>query len=302
MRDRQRRPLSLLDDYCTQLGMLLERRYTERALIAAKEKAEQAAVLASESMRQAQAADNAKSHFLATMTHELRTPLNAIIGFSEMLQSAPAGDTAVPTYAGYIRDSGTQLLGMLNGVLDLARIEAGRLTLDEQDVLLLEVLDAAIRPLRRAADEKSISIISGMVVERILRLDPVKVAQVFSNILSNAIKFTPEGGTVEIDSDMNADGSISVWFRDNGPGIAVENIERVLQPFDQAQNHLTRENGGLGVGLPIARALTRMHGGDITLNSQVDIGTTVEIRFPADRVPPLSPLQSGPSTNSTQAA
>ena len=121
---RQRR--SLLDDYCLQLGALLERRYTERALITAKEQAEGAARLAEEAMLQAQAADRAKSQFLATMTHELRTPLNAIIGFSEVLQATPR-QSEVPGYASYIRDAGNQLLGMLNGVLDLARIEAGRL-------------------------------------------------------------------------------------------------------------------------------------------------------------------------------
>src|SRR5579859_3275189 len=151
---RQRQSRSLLDDYCAQLGALLERRYTERVLVAAKEQAENAALLAEDAMRQAQAADRAKSQFLATMTHELRTPLNAIIGFSEVLQGAPrSGD--VSDYAKYIHESGNQLLGMLNGVLDLARIEAGKAELDEQEVVFQEVLDAAIRPLRRAADEKS---------------------------------------------------------------------------------------------------------------------------------------------------
>src|SRR5437868_14665557 len=128
MLNPQRRHRSLLDDYCSQLGTLLERRYTERALIAAKEQAETAAALAKDAMRQAQAADRAKSQFLATMTHELRTPLNAIIGFSEMLQGAPRQSADIPAYATYIHDSGTQLLGMLNGVLEFARIEAGKLT------------------------------------------------------------------------------------------------------------------------------------------------------------------------------
>src|ERR1051326_4491929 len=122
-RHHQARPL--IDEYCSQLGSLLERRYTERALVAAKEQAERA-------MRQAQEADRAKSQFLATMTHELRTPLNAIIGFSEIIQTAPKQSADTPLYAQYIRDSGTQLLQMLNGVLDLAKIEAGKLDIDEQ--------------------------------------------------------------------------------------------------------------------------------------------------------------------------
>jgi two-component system cell cycle sensor histidine kinase PleC len=285
MRNRPRHRRTLLDDYCTQLGTLLERRYTERALIASKEQAENAAMLAREAMRQAQAADRAKSQFLATMTHELRTPLNAIIGFSEVLQISARQAADVPVYAGYIHDSGTQLLGMLNSVLELARIEADRLTLEEQDVLLAECLDAAIRPLRKSADEKSIAIISGMMVDQVLRLDPTKIVQVFSSILSNAIKFTAKGGSVDVDSDINSDGGVSVWFRDTGQGIAEEEIDRVLQPFAQAEDYLTRQAGGLGLGLPIARALVRMHGGDLRLTSKLGVGTTVEIRLPRERVP-----------------
>jgi two-component system cell cycle sensor histidine kinase PleC len=157
---RQRRHRSLLDDYCSQLGELLERRYTERALIAAKEQAESAALLAEQAMRQAQAADRSKSQFLATMTHELRTPLNAIIGFSEILTGGPR-PSEIRGYAKYIHESGTQLLGMLNGVLDLARIEAGKLQLDEQDVVVAELLEAATRPLRKSAEEKSVTIMCG---------------------------------------------------------------------------------------------------------------------------------------------
>src|ERR1051325_1107606 len=115
MNSRQRKPRSLLDEYCGQLGALLERRYTERALIASKEQAEAAAILAGEAMRQAQAADRAKAQFLATMSHELRTPLNAIIGFSEIIQNAPRPSSEIPGYAKYIHESGTQLLSMLNG-------------------------------------------------------------------------------------------------------------------------------------------------------------------------------------------
>ena len=287
MRARRRYHNSLLDDYCTQLGTLLERRFTERALIEAKNQAELSAVIASNAMREAQAADRAKSQFLATMTHELRTPLNAIIGFSEILRAArQGGDT--PVYAGYIHDSGTQLLGMLNDVMDLARIEAGRMQLDEQEVLLEEVLEAAVRPLRKSADEKSVGIVSGMLTDRALRIDPAKIAQVFVSVLSNAIKFTPSGGSVEVDSDLNPDGSISVWFRDTGPGIAPEDIDRVLQPFAQVEDHLTRQHGGLGLGLPISRALMRMHGGDLLLTSQVDVGTSIEIRLPPERVQPFA--------------
>ena len=286
MKSSQRHRRSLLDDYCSQLGTLLERRYTERALIAAKEQAENAALLAEEAMRQAQTADRAKSQFLATMTHELRTPLNAIIGFSEVIQAAPRQSGDIPEYAGYIRDSGAQLLGMLNGVLDLARIEAGRLTLDEQEVMLDEVLEAAIKPMRKAADDKSIGILCGMMAERLLQVDPTKMTQVFINLLSNAIKFTPEHGSVEIDSELTPEGDLSITLRDTGMGIAADDLERVLLPFGQVEDHLTRRHGGLGLGLPIARALVRMHGGELRLTSEIDAGTTVEIRLPAHRVRP----------------
>src|SRR5579885_255364 len=289
---RERRRRSPLDEYCTQLGALLERRYTERALIAAKEQAESAALLAENAMRQAQAADRAKSQFLATMTHELRTPLNAIIGFSEVLQAGPRPNE-VPGYARYIHESGTQLLGMLNGVLELARIEAGRMQLDEQDVWLEEILDAAIRPFREAADEKSVAIVCGMMVERPLRIDPAKIAQVFTNLLSNALKFTPPGGSIEIESDLEASGHLLIRVRDTGAGIARADVERVLQPFGQIEDHLTRQNGGLGLGLPIARALVRAHAGELSLSSDLGGGTTVEIRLPAERVRPAVAVFDG---------
>ena len=288
MRPRQHQHRSLLNEYCNQLGALLERRYTERVLIAAKEQAEGAARLAEEAMRQAQAADRGKSQFLATMTHELRTPLNAIIGFSEIIQTAPHSSGEVPGYAKYIHEAGTQLLVMLNGVLDLARIEAGKFTLTEQDALLDEVLDAAIRPLHREAEEKSVTIKYGMTAERVLHIDLRKMTQVFGNLLSNAIKFTPPGGRVDIDWDVTVDGGLLISIRDTGEGIPTEDLERVLKPLDQVEDHLTRQHGGIGLGLPIARALVRLHGGELTLVSKVDVGTTVEIRLPADRVRPLT--------------
>jgi signal transduction histidine kinase len=284
MTRRQSSHKSLLDDYCSQFGALLERRYTERALITAKEQAEAAAALAREAMRQAQAADRAKSQFLATMSHELRTPLNAIIGFSEVIQTATGANGDVPVYAKYIHESGGQLLTMLNGVIELARIEAGRLPLEEQDVMFEEVLDISVRASRKAAEQKSVTIMSGMVMERSLRLDLAKITQVFSNVLSNAIKFTDAGGSIEIDSDLTAEGGLVVWIRDTGLGIAAEDLARVLQPFGQLEDHLTRQNSGVGLGLPVARALVGLHGGELTLTSELGVGTTVEIRLPAERV------------------
>ncbi|HEX2645751.1 MAG TPA: HAMP domain-containing sensor histidine kinase [Candidatus Dormibacteraeota bacterium] len=290
MKQTEFRPL--IDDYCSQLGTLLERRYTEHALIAAKEQAEQAAVLAEAAMRQAQAADRAKSRFLATMSHELRTPLNAIIGFSEILLGGARQGGKVADYAAYIHDSGNQLLAMLNGVLELARIEADTLPLDEQDVFLEEVLEAAISPMRETARERSVEIKMGVILTDRLRLDLGKMIRVFGNLLSNAIKYTPPGGSIEIASDLSADGGLLVTISDTGKGIPRDEIDIVLRPFGQLENHLTRGNGGLGLGLPVARGLLRLHGGDLSVRSEFNIGTTAEVRIPRQRVLPSAGAQA----------
>src|SRR5262249_36436051 len=143
---------------------------------------------------------------------------------------------------------------------------------------------AAIRPMRKAAEEKSLTINRHSIPECVVRLDLGKMTQVFSNLLSNAIKFTPDSGIVEITSAVRFDGDVVIVIQDTGPGIAPDYLDRVLQPFAQLEDHLTRQNGGIGLGLPIARALVRMHGGDLTLASELGVGTTAEIRLPVDRV------------------
>ncbi len=274
---------SLVDEYCLQLGILLERRTTQLALIASKEQAQCAAALAEEAMRQAQEADRAKTQFLASMTHELRTPLNAIIGFSEIIQAAARqADTA--EHASYIRDSGVHLLGILNGVLDLARIEAGRLPLDEQAVPVEELFQAALRPVRGAAAEKRIAISCIGELDRLVRIDPARLAQALTNLLSNAVAYTPEGGSVELAVATKPDGAWTISVRDTGAGIAADDIERVLKPFGQVGDHLTRETGGIGLGLPIASALVKLHGGALAISSEPGIGTTIGIRLPAARL------------------
>ncbi|HEX5320994.1 MAG TPA: HAMP domain-containing sensor histidine kinase [Stellaceae bacterium] len=283
-KSRGRGEASLLNDYCAQLGTLLERRHTERALIAAKEQAERAAALAEESMRQALEADRAKTKFLANMTHELRTPLNAIIGFSELIQNSPKQADEHSAYASYIHDSGTHLLGILNGVLDLARIEAGRLVLEQHEVSIAELVEAAVGTHGAAAARKSIGIAARTPVEHSAWLDPGKLKRVLDNLLSNAIKFTPEGGTIEIASTIAAAGQLVVAVCDTGCGIPADYLDRVLEPFGQVEDHLTRENDGVGLGLPIAKALVALHGGSLRLISEVEVGTTAEVWLPADRV------------------
>jgi signal transduction histidine kinase len=285
---------SLLDDYCLQIGALAERRHTELALITAKNQAENAALLAKEAMLQAQAADLAKTKFLANMTHELRTPLNAIIGFSEVIQSDQAtSKSAQAEFATYIRDAGLNLLTIVNGVLDLARIEAGKMELDEQLVSLDEVLSSAIRAIRPAAEKKSVEIIRGPETPVLIRIDSPKMIRVLGNLLSNAVKFTEPGGHVAVGSDKENSGELTISVSDTGIGIPAEHLERVLEPFGQVEDHLTRQSEGVGLGLPIARALVGLHDGKIAIHSRLGAGTTVEIQLPAQRV---GGLVSAPSS------
>jgi two-component system, cell cycle sensor histidine kinase PleC len=274
---------SLLDDYCTQLGSMLDRRHTERALHGARLKAERAARLAEEALEQAQAADRAKTNFLANVTHELRTPLNAIIGFSEIIKTAPPSPENA-AYGKYIHEAGSRLLGVVNDVLTLARIEADKLELDEQDVSLDEVLRATVRAMQHETQGKLIAIEHEHEPDHLIYADPSKLKQAFTHLLSNAIKFNRERGSVRISALIAAGGDLVVSIHDTGCGIPAEYLERVLEPFGQVEDHLTRENEGVGLGLPLARAMIGLHGGDLTLASEVGVGTVVAVQLPAQRL------------------
>src|SRR5579864_883693 len=274
---------SLIDDYCSQLGSLLDRRHTEKALTGARRRAEAAARLAENALHQAQAADRAKTNFLANVTHELRTPLNAIIGFSEIIGSAvPAADNAA--YGKYIHEAGTRLLGIVNNVLTLARIEADKLEVDEQIASLNEVLCASIKASRPDADAKSVAIAQETANDHLVHLDPSKMKQAFTHLLSNAVKFNAEGGAVRVSTKLLPEGDLLVSIRDTGCGIPGDDLERVLEPFNQVEDHLTRENEGVGLGLPLARAMINLHGGDLSLTSEVGVGTLVDVKIPAHRL------------------
>jgi signal transduction histidine kinase len=282
---------SLLDDYCLQLGSLLDRRHTERALTGARQHAERARGLAEDALRQAQDADRAKTNFLANVTHELRTPLNAIIGFSEIIRLGAAGGGEHAAYGQYIHDAGTRLLGIVNDVLTLARIEAGKLDLDEQVVSLDEVIRASIRALQAEADAKAVTIKYETGTDHLFHLDPSKMKQVLVHLLSNAVKFNTVDGTIRVSIKPEPNGDIVLSVRDTGCGIPADYLDRVLEPFGQVEDHLTRENEGVGLGLPLARAMTGMHGGELTLTSEPGIGTVVDIRLPAQRQRPASAEQ-----------
>jgi len=288
---RRERPESLLENYCSRLGTLLERQYTGLALLAAKQEADAAAKHAEEAMLVAQAADLAKTKFLANMAHELRTPLNAIIGFSEIikLDNIQARER-YPQYAEYIHDAGILLLNIINGLLDLARIEAGKVDLEEQLIGVGELIQSAIRTIDPIAHKKSIQIKCELAhATAFIHVDQTKLRQIMLNILSNGVKFTEHQGIISINSCINADGDLIISIKDTGIGIAPEHLHRVLRPFEQVADHLTKENEGAGLGLPIARALIELHGGDLLLTSDLGAGTTVALRLPRDRVHRVAP-------------
>jgi signal transduction histidine kinase len=276
---------SLLENYCSRLGVLLDRRYSGLALLEAKQQAEKAATLANEAMLKAKTADRAKSTFLANMAHELRTPLNAIIGFSEIikLDNIQARER-YPEYAGDIHDAGTLLLAIINGILDLARIEAGKVELQENLVAFDALIQSAITTIRPIAQRKSIYIDCNFGEPRMIYVDPTKFKQVILNLLSNGVKFTEPRGRIQISSILHDSGDLVLSISDTGVGIPPEQVEKVLEPFEQVADHLTRENAGTGLGLPIARALIELHGGELVLRSELGVGTTAMLRLPRDRV------------------
>ena len=276
----------MLESYCSRLGSLAEHRYSSLALLEAKQQAEKAASAAHEAMLKAKAADLAKSNFLANMAHELRTPLNAIIGFSEVIKlDQTQMRESYPEYAGYIHDAGTILLDIINGILDLARIEAGRVLLQEELIALGGLIQSSINTIRPIAQRKSIEINCNIQMPAtMIYVDSTKFRQVTLNLLSNSVKFTEPRGNIQVDSVVHKSGDLLLSIRDTGIGIPPEQIDRIFQPFEQVADHLTREHEGTGLGLPIAKALIELHGGELVLSSQPGSGTTARLRLPSERV------------------
>ena len=285
------KPEGFLENYCSRLGTLLEARFTGLALLAAKQEADAAAEHANEAMLEAKAADLAKTQFLANMAHELRTPLNAIIGFSEIIKlDALQAKDRYPQYAEYIHDAGILLLNIINGLLDLARIQAGRVDLDEQIVAVGQLIQSAVRTIAPIAEKKSIYVDCELAQASMqICVDQTKFSQIILNVLSNGVKFTEPNGRIMIGSGVDGRGDLVISIKDTGIGISPEHLERVLRPFEQVADHLTKENEGTGLGLPIARALIELHGGDLTLSSDLGIGTTVALRLPHERIHSVAP-------------
>ena len=249
---------------------------------------EQAKANSDEARRRAEAVNFAKSRFLAQMSHELRTPLNAILGFSEVMKSEVFGPHAVPTYKEYASDihgSGVHLLNLINEILDLSRIEAGRYELNEEPVSLTAVVEDCHHLLNLRAKTRGL-IIHGAFEPDLPRMwaDERAVRQVCLNLLSNAIKFTPQGGEIWLKVGWTASGGQYVLVKDTGPGIPEEEIPIVLASFGQGSNAIKSAEQGAGLGLPIVKGLMDLHGGTFTLHSKLREGTEVIVTFPPERV------------------
>ncbi len=250
-------------------------------------------------MQEAELANRAKSEFLANMSHELRTPLNAIIGFSEIIQSETFGPVGSPKYRDYVTDiheSGKHLLALINDVLDLSKIEAGQMQLHEQTIDVPEVIRSAMGFMTERAREGGVTLAAELGSDPLpgLRADRRMVMQILANLLSNAVKFTPSGGRVAVKAWHGSHGGYVFQVVDNGIGMALEDIPKALARFGQVDSSLQRAHEGTGLGLPLTKSLTELHGGSLDLESEVGVGTTVTVRFPAERV-------VGPSTSSALA-
>jgi signal transduction histidine kinase len=252
------------------------------------------ATAASDALRRAQrvaeSASSAKTRVLATISHELRTPLNAVIGFSDALAQVQPGGQPIPAervreYAHTIREAGLVLLRQINNILDVVRLESGGIELSRDVIEVPRLIDAAVRQADPAARAAQVALVARpAMVGSLLRGDERRLRQVLGHLLANALKFTPHGGHVAVDSAVADDGDLLVVVQDDGIGIAEAELDRVFDPFAEDEPEPARRAPGVGFGLYFCRAIVQAHGGTLTLASQPNEGTTVTLRLPRSRL------------------
>lgn len=240
----------------------------------------------------AEHSNRAKSEFLALMSHELRTPLNAIIGFADILNCELLGPHQIPQYKEYskdIKDAGCHLLNIINDILDLSKIESGDFNFNEEPVDVVEIIRGVEHLVRNSLAKNGLTYTNhSSDIYFDLKADARSLKQMFLNIISNAIKFTPAGGSIETNLNFDQNNNLIISVKDNGVGISQQDIPLILQPFKQVDSHLTRSSEGTGLGLSLVKKMVEMHDGFLSIESQPNKGTTVSLSFPQDRIILLS--------------
>jgi two-component system, cell cycle sensor histidine kinase PleC len=241
----------------------------------------------------AELASKAKSEFIANMSHELRTPLNAIIGFSDMvLTQNITNPEKIHQYSGYIKQAAEHLLSLINGILDVSKIQAGKLSVEPEPMDFRPILASCMVIVEAKAREKNIPIETGIApgMPEIMA-DPLRIKQIMINLLGNAVKFTPERGRIRVEAAPWQPGYALISVTDTGPGMTPSEVETAMRPFGQVDTAFNKRHEGTGLGLPIAYALARMHGGDLRIDSQKGAGTRVTIIIPTVQDKPGAMVQ-----------
>ncbi len=271
LRTRRKNGSPMLSEYAENLGAAFMQRKTAIALRAAKVEAE--------------LASKTKSEFIANMSHELRTPLNAIIGFSEILMNPERLDhDQVRQYSSHIQEAATHLLDLINSILDVSKVQAGKLVIDPSETDVSEIIDSCRKIIMPKAREKDLLIEWNVSQDLpIIVADPMRLKQILINLLSNAVKFTSPGNRIQVRAWPSEDNrSIYLTVTDTGPGMTPEEIDIAMSPFGQVRSTLNKTHEGTGLGLPLSNALVRLHDGHLRIESRKGAGTRVLIELPVD--------------------